>query len=479
MAIIEDLPLNYLLCRKYMKHMSRSVTILGAGLVGSLLSIILRKKGYEVTVYERRPDMRTASIAAGRSINLAMSARGWKALELAGLRQELEALAIPMYGRYLHQADGTAAFQQYGKNNEAIYSISRGELNKRLMTLAEKEGVHIHFEHRCLRVDVAENIAHFQTLSGEEKTIQTDLLFGADGAFSALRNSYMHLDRVDASHFYLEHGYKELSIPPEESGNLRMEKHALHIWPRKNFMLIALPNTDGTFTCTLFLPFEGEVSFNALKTEEDVLSFFNTHFPDAVPMMPTLVQDFFTNPTSSLITTHIKPWHYKDKSALIGDAAHAIVPFYGQGMNAGFEDCTILAGLLEKHQEDWTTILKEYDKSRKPNGDAVAQLALLNFVEMRDKVADPIFLERKKIEKELGRRFPEQFISVYEMVSFSHTPYETALKCVQAQDRLLAQIMQDGDFFSNVESPGFSGRLHGLMKDYHQEVQQLQKTHAG
>jgi len=459
--------------------MARSVTILGAGLVGSLLSIILKKKGYEVTIYERRPDMRSAKIAAGRSINLAMSTRGWKALDLAGLRKDMEALAIPMYGRYLHQPDGTATTQAYGKNNEAIYSVSRGELNKKLMTLAEQEGVKIYFEHRCNRVDVQTNKLHFETADGAAKTVDADLLFGADGAFSALRSSYVTMERVNASQNYLEHGYKELTIPPTEDGSLRMEKNALHIWPRKNFMLIALPNIDGTFTCTLFLPFEGEISFAALQTKEDVPTFFNRHFPDAVAMMPTLVDDFFSNPTSSLITTHIKPWHYQDKSALIGDAAHAIVPFYGQGMNAGFEDCTVLAGLMERYGDDWKTILDTYEQKRKPNGDAVAQLALLNFVEMRDKVADPLFLERKKIEKELGKQYPEKFISVYEMVSFSHIPYNTALRCIHAQDELLGKIMNEGNFFEQNISNGFGAKLDAWMNDYHASVQQLDFGNEG
>ncbi len=450
--------------------MPRSVTILGAGLVGSLLAVILRKKGHEVTVYERRPDMRSATIAAGRSINLAMSARGWKALDLAGLRAELEPIAIPMYGRYLHQADGTAAFQQYGKNNEAIYSVSRGELNKKLMSLAEREGATINFEHRCGGVDVPTNTVHLRRANNTELTVNADLLFGADGAFSALRSSYVTMDRVNASHHYLEHGYKELSIPPDEAGNMRMDKNALHIWPRKNFMLIALPNTDGTFTCTLFLPFEGEVSFEKLKTEADVTAFFKEHFPDTLPLMPTLTEDFFSNPTSSLITTHVKPWHYADKSALIGDAAHAIVPFYGQGMNAGFEDCTILAGLIDEYGEDWSTILSKYDTARKPNGDAVAALALMNFVEMRDKVADPMFLERKKIEKELGKTYPDKFISVYEMVSFSHIPYHTAMSCIQAQDKLLHRIMGEGDFFENKEKAGFLEKVDEWMNEYHKSV---------
>lgn len=453
--------------------MARSVTILGAGLVGSLLAVLLRKRGYEVTVYERRPDMRSNTIAAGKSINLAMSARGWKALDLAGLRKDIEDLAIPMHGRYLHQADGTSASQAYGKNNEAIYSVSRGELNKRLMTLAEQHGATIYFDQRCVKVDVATNTLHFQSPDGKETVHQADLLFGADGAFSSLRVAYSQMDRTNFTQYYLEHGYKELSIPPDAAGKMQMEKNALHIWPRHNFMMIGLPNTDGTFTCTLFLPFEGETSFANLKTDADVLAFFNKHFPDAVPMMPTLLEDFFANPTSSLVTIYINPWHYGNKSALIGDAAHAIVPFYGQGMNAGFEDCTVLCALMDKYGDDWDTILKKYDEKRKPNGDAVAQLALNNFIEMRDKVADPKFLERKKIEKELGKKYPQQFVSVYEMVSFTHTPYDTAMSCIAAQDALLQTIMNEGDFAANMEDAAFNSKLDNWMNEYHRSVQQL------
>jgi len=452
--------------------MSRQVTILGAGLVGSLLAIILRRRGYEVVVYERRPDMRSATMSAGKSINLAMSARGWKALELAGLKDEMETLAIPMYGRYLHMPDGSTAFQPYSKNNEAIYSVSRGDLNKKLMTMAEKHGAKILFDHRCTGVDVANNKLNFQH-NNEEKVVQADLLFGADGAFSALRKSYVNMDLVNASQHYLEYGYKELAILPGKNGEWVMEKNALHIWPRGKYMMIALPNTDGTFTCTMFMPFEGEVAFSKLKTEADVTELFDKQFADAKPLMPELLHDFFNNPTSSLITTHIFPWHYKDKSALIGDAAHAIVPFYGQGMNAGFEDCTILSSLMDKNGDNWNTILKEYEVRRKPNGDAVAQLALTNFTEMRDKVADPMFLERKKIEKELGKRYPEQFVSVYEMVSFSHTPYNTAIQCIQAQDQLLQRIMCEGDFFANISEDSFGGRLDTWVTEYHNAVQQL------
>lgn len=453
--------------------MTRNITILGAGLVGSLLAVILRRRGYEVTIYERRPDMRKEAIGAGRSINLAVSARGWHALELAGLRDDLEPIAIPMYGRSLHLPDGSAAFQQYGKNNEAIYSVSRGELNKRLMDLAEQHGAKIHFNHRCSQVNLADNTLHLQ-YGDRELQVKTDLLFGADGAFSALRSSYVSGgERVNASQHYLEHGYKELTIPADAAGGFRMEKNALHIWPRHNFMLIALPNTDGSFTCTLFFPFEGNPSFASLDTREAVTEFFRRQFPDALDMMPTLLEDFFNNPTSSLITTRIFPWHMGDRSALIGDAAHAIVPFYGQGMNAGFEDCSVLSRLMDEYGADWLQILDQYEKLRKPNGDAVAELALMNFIEMRDKVADPVFLERKKIEKELGKRYPEQFISVYEMVSFTHTPYNTAIKCIQAQDQLLARIMESGAFEEQLNNEDFCRQLGAWVSDYHSSVQQL------
>lgn len=448
----------------------RSVTILGAGLVGSVLAVLLRKRGYEVTVYERRPDMRKETMGAGRSINLAMSNRGWKALELAGLRQDIEAIAIPMPGRFLHQEDGSSAFQAYGKNDEAIYSVSRAELNKKLMDLAEQHGATIVFNQRCSRVDIPANTIFIQGEDGQEQTVTCDLLFGADGAFSSLRTAMSFSDRTNFSQYYIEAGYKELNIPAGPNGTWLIEKNALHIWPRHNYMMIALPNIDGSFTCTLFFPFEGEPSFASIRTEEEIKAFFEKQFPDAVPLMPTLVEDFKNNPVSSLITTKIFPWKYEDKSCLIGDAAHAIVPFYGQGMNAGFEDCSVLEELMEAHGEDWQTILSLFQEKRKPNGDAVADLALNNFIEMRDKVADPVFLERKKIEKELGRRFAGRFNSVYEMVSFSHTPYAYALHCTKAQDILMGKILAEGDFFTNIEQPAFAEKLEGWLKEYEASV---------
>lgn len=453
--------------------MKRNITILGAGLVGSLLSIILSKRGYSVEVYERRSDMRKNPQSAGRSINLAMSERGWKALDLAGLRTDIEDIAIPMKGRFLHQKDGSTAFQQYGKNGEAIYSVSRGILNMRLMDLAEKHGVTIHFDRKCTHVDIDKNIAIFTDSEDKEYTIESALVIGADGAFSALRKSYTSRDRVDYQQFYISHGYKELMIPPGENGTFLLEKNALHIWPRGEFMMIALPNPDGNFTCTLFFPFEGKVSFDSINTDEDVQKLFAEYFSDAVPLMPTLIEDYRNNPTSSLITVKVHPWIYKNKSFLIGDAAHAIVPFYGQGMNAGFEDCTVLDELLNLYQDNWDKILPEYQRRRKPNGDAVADLALENFIEMRDKVAHQEFLERKKIEKDLGLRYPSIFNSVYEMVSFSHTPYAFALSSSNAQDRLLQKIMKEGDYFSLINETDFQNKLETWMKEYQQEIMEI------
>lgn len=445
----------------------RNVTILGAGLVGSVLAVLLKKKGYKVTIFERRSDMRKDKSGGGRSINLALSQRGWKTLNYAGIRSTIEKIALPMRGRYLHQENGSSAFQPYGKNGEAIYSVSRSELNKKLMDEAEKNGVKIHFNHRCKKVDVPDNIIYISDETGHEQVIQCDLLFGADGAFSSLRTAYSHLDRTNFEQFYLKHGYKELSIPTG-MGNKKwlIENDGLHIWPRHNFMMIALPNTDGSFTCTLFFPFEGSPSFESLKSPEEVKDFVKSQFPDVFPLMPDLLEDYQTNPTSSLITIKISSWKYKDKSCIIGDAAHAVVPFYGQGMNAGFEDCSTLFDLSEKYGNDWLTILSEYETLRKPNGDAIADLSLMNFIEMRDKVADPKFLERKKIEKELGRRFQGQFNSIYEMVAFSHTPYATALKDIKAQDKLLENIQNEGGFFEKLNQQDYQIHLAEKVKEY-------------
>jgi len=423
-----------------------NIVISGSGLVGSLLSIYLAKRGHKVDIYERRPDMRKAKISAGKSINLALSDRGWRGLEGVGIAEEIRKIAIPMYGRLIHHKDGSTAYQPYGKENQAIYSVSRGAINMKLMDLAEKyPNISIHFNERCEFVDKNTGTIKFVNVeTNNVTTLNPDLVFGADGAFSAVRlNMQLQHDRFDYQQFYIEASYKELSIPAGENGSFLIEKNALHIWPRGSFMMIALPNLDGSFTCTLFLTHEGtEKSFEQLKTKEDVLKFFNEEFPDAVPLMPTLVDDFFTNPTSSLVTVKCYPWVFNNKIALIGDAAHAIVPFYGQGMNCGFEDCVVLNNLIEKHKEDWPKILKEYQTLRKPDGDAIADLAIMNFVEMRDKTADPKFLLQKKIEARFSEKYPDKWIPLYSMVTFSpHIRYSTALKEGLRQEAIMQEIM--------------------------------------
>jgi kynurenine 3-monooxygenase len=436
--------------------MSKKVTLVGAGLVGSLLSIYLAKRGYKIDVFERRPDMRKAAVYAGRSINLALSDRGWKGLEGVGIADEIKKIAIPMYGRAIHHKEGTTVYQPYGKDNQAIYSVSRAEINMRLMDLAEQQtGVKIYFNHRCTSIDRKSLTAEF--INEETKTVsttQSDLLFGSDGAFAASRlNMQLSSDRFEYNQHYISAGYKELIIPPGENGKFLLDKNALHIWPRGSFMMIALPNMDGNFTCTLFLPFEGEKSFENLKTKEQVKLFFETEFPDAVPLMPTLLEDFMNNPTSSLVTVKCSPWTFDNKIGLIGDAAHAIVPFFGQGMNCGFEDCVVLNDLISKHKEDWAKILEEYQTLRKPDGDAIADLAIANFVEMRDRTADPKFILQKKIEARFNSKYPDKWIPLYSMVTYSpDIRYSTALKEGQRQEAIMQKIMAIPDIESKWES---------------------------
>lgn len=422
----------------------KNVTIIGAGLVGSLLSIYLSKRGYNVKIFERRADMRKEKMSAGKSINLALSDRGIKALQEVGLMDEIRKICIPMHGRFMHNADGSTAYQAYGKEGQYINSVSRGELNCKLMDLAEKHGADILFNEKCNSINWTENKIEFETTnSPQSEIVKADLIFGSDGAFSAARLTHqLQHDRFQYQQYYIDFGYKELTIPPGENGDFHLEKNALHIWPRGNYMMIALPNIDGSFTCTLFFPFEGESSFATLDTKEKVRSFFEKTFTDAAPLMPTLEEDFFNNPTGSLVTVKCFPWIREDKFALIGDAAHAIVPFFGQGMNCGFEDCSVLNSLIEKHKDNWSAILPEYQSLRKPDGDAIADLALNNFVEMRDKVADPKFLLQKKIEAAFSKKYPDKWIPLYSQVTFSpHIRYSEALVNGQKQEAIMQRVM--------------------------------------
>lgn len=435
--------------------MTKKLTLIGAGLVGSLLSIYLSKRGYKVTVFERRPDMRTNRMSAGRSINLALSDRGWRGLERIGLGEEIRKVALPMAGRMMHGLDHSLVYQPYGKEGQAIYSVSRGGLNCVLMDLAEKHGVEIRYNERCTGIDLNNATATFEnTVTKELSSVTADRIFSTDGAFSAGRlQMQLNTDRFNYSQTYLEHGYKELTIPPAADGGFAMDPNALHIWPRGTFMLIALPNMDKSFTCTLFFPYDGEFSFNSLDTEEKMMDFFKKIFPDTIPLMPGLREDYFNNPTASLNIVRCFPWRYKDKLLLIGDSAHAIVPFYGQGMNCGFEDCVVLDELMDQYGDDWSEIFHRFELQRKPDGDAIADLALANFIEMRDKVGQPSFLLQKKIEARFSEKHPDKWIPLYTMVTFSpDIRYSEALKEGQRQDRIMQEVMKLPDIEKNWDS---------------------------
>jgi kynurenine 3-monooxygenase len=443
---------------------NKEAIIVGAGLVGSLWAVFLARRGYAVKVFERRSDMRSAGYKGGRSINLAMSERGWKAVEKAGIREKIEQVAIPMPGRMMHSVDSQLTFQAYGKEGEAISSVSRGGLNLELLNIADRfPKVEFFFDYQCVNVALDSPSITFENhKTGEQQTLESPLIFAADGAFSAVRYALQRTDRFNYRQFYLEHGYKELSIPPTADGKHRMEPSALHIWPRGNFMLIALPNADGSFTCTLFLPFEGAVSFENLRSDADILAFFQQYFPDALALIPTLVQDFHQNPTSSLVTVQCDPWQWQGRILLLGDAAHAIVPFYGQGMNAGFEDCTILDAMCDEMGEDWATILPAFARRRVQDGNAIAELAQRNFIEMRDLVADPKFLLRKKIAADLHAKFPKDFLPVYSMVTFSNTDYHKALQEDDAQNQLFREILS----LQNVATEWNGPAVEQVFKDW-------------
>lgn len=420
----------------------KKATVVGAGLVGSLWTALLAKRGYRVDVYERRTDSRKAGYAGGRSINLALSNRGWKALERAGLAEAIALEAIPMSHRVMHAVDGTLVRQPYGKDGQAIYSVSRGGLNERLMTLAEQSGnVHLHFDRRCVDVDLKTGAVAFESGDGSVERVEPGLLFATDGAYSAIRSAMIKTDRYQYQQQYIDHGYKELHIPAGPNGSYQMEKNALHIWPRGGYMVIALPNPDGSFTLTLFFAWEGPESFASLPTTDAAEAFFARIFPDALSLMPDFRTQWETNPASSLVIMRCDPWQFNGTVALIGDAAHAIVPFYGQGMNAGFEDCTVLDDLLDAHGEDWPNVLPEYSRIQKPNGDAIAELALLNFIEMRDLVGQPEFLLQKKIEAWFSNKHPDRWTPLYTQVTFSHTPYAEALANGRRQEAIMREVM--------------------------------------
>ena len=456
------------------------VLIIGAGLCGSLLALRMAQRGYKVEVYESRPDLRKVDISAGRSINLALSDRGLKALRLCGMEEKAREICIPMYGRLMHDTKGNTFASNYsGREGEYINSISRGDLNAILLDAAEEnENVTIYFNSGCKKVDIEKNIAHFKSYETNEKYIvKADVIFGTDGAGSSLRKSYISERKFlfSYSQNYLNHGYKELEIPADKNGNHQISKGHLHIWPRGDFMLIALPNMDGSFTVTLFLSYEeGEYNFNNLTTEEKITAFFEQEFPDALALIPNIKEEFANNPTGPLGTIKCSPWFYQNKTLLMGDSAHAIVPFYGQGMNASFEDVFVFDEILNENLGDWNAIFKAYQKARKHDTDAIADLAIDNFYEMRDHVANPLFKEKRKIEMDLEKNFPSQYSSKYSLVTFNENiGYNEAMQRGRAQDKALLNLIADDKVHTNLEMK--KDELAVILKKVEQQTKEILK----
>jgi kynurenine 3-monooxygenase len=438
-----------------------NILIIGAGLCGSLLALRLAQRGYKVEVYESRPDLRITDISAGRSINLALSDRGLKALRLAGVEEKAKEICIPMYGRLMHDTEGNTFTSNYsGRTGEYINSISRGDLNGILLTEAEKhENVNIHFNQKCLGVDIENVTATFSSYKTEEvSTAKADVIFGTDGAGSILRRTYEEasLFSFTCTQDFLTHGYKELEIPGDKNGKHKISKDHLHIWPRGDYMLIALPNMDGSFTVTLFLGHEeGEYNFKDLASEESIKAFFQEQFPDALALIPNIMEEFENNPTGKLGTVKCLPWHYKGNTLIMGDAAHAVVPFYGQGMNASFEDVVVLDQILEEYECEninWESVFLAYQNARKQDADAIGDLAVENYIEMRDHVANAIFKEKRKIEMDLEKNFPSQYFSKYSLVTFNEDiGYHKAMTRGRAQDKVLLSLVESKEVTTSMD----------------------------
>lgn len=429
------------------------IILLGAGLSSGLMASYLGRRGFKVQVYERRPDPRSTDLYVGKSINLAISVRGLHAMQDVGLEEAVRAMRIPMRGRMIHDREGKTDFQFYSNDGQkAINSISRGDLNILLVNTADAfDNVTFHFEQRCIGMDLETGEAIVQhERTGVQTRVKGQTVIACDGAFSGARGSLLRAPRFDFSQSYHSAAYKELSFRPTADGKWCLDENALHIWPRGSYMLIALPNLDCSFTVTLFYPAKGPQSFETLQTPEAVDAFFHKEFPDAYALMPHLSEEFFSNPTGELVTVKCDPWHFEGKCALVGDAAHAVVPFYGQGMNAAFEDCTVLNQCITLG-DDWADAFASYSAQRVANGHAIADMAVDNYIEMRDRVGDPAWRYRKQIEHTLEKTFPGRYVSRYEMVSFTRTPYAEALRRGQLNEEILLALAAEAPTLAELD----------------------------
>lgn len=447
----------------------KQATIVGAGLVGSLWAIYLTKARYKVKVFEKISDIRTLNITAGKSINLAFSDRGWKALETVGIADEIRKNAIPMYGRTMHDTAGNLTFQPYGQEGQAIYSVSRSSgINGKMIDIAESSGdVEFVFNEECVGADLAKGIVYLKNAeTGETHEVQSDVVFATDGTFSSIRDKAMKmLPEFQYEQRYIGDGYREILLPANADGSYKLEKNTLHIWPRTQFMLIALPNENGSFTCTLFMPHRGnKSSFENLKTKDQISTFFRNTFPDFYKLMPDVADAWDNHPLSSLVIIRCYPWTH-GKTALMGDAAHATVPFYGQGMNCGFEDCSVMWKLMQEHKEDWDKVFEAYQVLRKPNGDAVQDLSLDNYYVMRDCVTNPQFLLQKRFERRISALYPAKYLPLYSQVSFSHIPYAAAYEKGREQDTFIKNLMRQHDIATLFETNKIDELIHSTYGD--------------
>lgn len=444
------------------------IVIVGAGLVGALLSIYLSKRGYTVDIFDTHPDIRQMPIRAGKAINLTLCERGFRALDRVGAGDIIREMAVPAYGRYVHPENGELVYQPYGNNKEAIHSILRRQLAEALLTFAERHPrINFHFNEKCVGLGLSPLGVEFtNTQTGASSRYEADLVFGADGTYSSVRTQMQRLHRFNYSQEFLDQGYKELELPATKNAPWARERNVLHMWPRGGYMLIGFPNADGSFTCSLNMPFEGALSFESLKTPRDVESFFEASFPDVAPHIPNLGESFFLHPPNPMVTVRCAPWTFQGKVALIGDAAHVLFPYYGQGANAGFEDCSVLIDCMEKHGEDWPAVFADYEKNRKPNMDAISEMVAHHYAEIRDQLADPEFLLRRAVERKVNQMYPDDYQPLYSMITFTCMPYAEALRADREQRELIDKLMRLEGLGRNLEGPETEAAIDELMREF-------------